>query len=430
MFRKILFWFHLCSAILAGVVILIMSVTGVLLAYQRQITNHFDRSSLAPVTASAGSVPMAVEDILARLSYSTAQNPSAITFQSAPAQPYSIDLGRERTIFVDPYSGAILGEGSQRTRRFFRAVTDWHRRLAFNAESRATGQAITGAGNLIFLGIVSSGMYLWLPKKWTWSNVRAIMLFRGGLRGKVRDFNWHNVFGFWCCIPLFVIVLTAVVMSYSWANNALYLITRTEPPVPERARETAAAGRPDRPSDRGTREGGARSEAQASFSGLNAALEAAKAKEPAWQQITMRLGNENPKNVAFSILTGPEGMPNRRAQMVVARDSGEVLRWEPFATNSAGRRLRIWFRFLHTGEAGGIIGQTIAALATGGAVFLFYTGFALAIRRLLRWMDRRRSQAIAGVEGARVVVGLPLEQWSQRVHVSGEVPNNIEKWRK
>ena len=36
-FRKVLFWCHLATGVSAGVVILIMSVTGGLLAYEKQI---------------------------------------------------------------------------------------------------------------------------------------------------------------------------------------------------------------------------------------------------------------------------------------------------------------------------------------------------------------------------------------------------------
>ena len=42
-FRKLVFWIHLAIGCLAGAIILIMSATGVLLMYQRQVTNWFDR---------------------------------------------------------------------------------------------------------------------------------------------------------------------------------------------------------------------------------------------------------------------------------------------------------------------------------------------------------------------------------------------------
>jgi uncharacterized iron-regulated membrane protein len=42
LFRTVLFWCHLSVGVLGGVVVLVMSVTGVLLTYQRQITAWAD----------------------------------------------------------------------------------------------------------------------------------------------------------------------------------------------------------------------------------------------------------------------------------------------------------------------------------------------------------------------------------------------------
>ena len=42
--RKIIFWLHLCAGVFAGIVVLIMSITGVALTYQKQMTEWADRS--------------------------------------------------------------------------------------------------------------------------------------------------------------------------------------------------------------------------------------------------------------------------------------------------------------------------------------------------------------------------------------------------
>jgi uncharacterized iron-regulated membrane protein len=63
--------------------------------------------------------------------------------------------------------------------------------------------------------------------------------------------------------------------------------------------------------------------------------------------------------------------------------TGSVTRWEPFDTQSLGRRLRSWTRFTHTGEYYGLVGQTVAGVVSAGAVVLVYTGLALALRRFL-----------------------------------------------
>jgi hypothetical protein len=46
----------------------------------------------------------------------------------------------------------------------------------------------------------------------------------------------------------------------------------------------------------------------------------------------------------------------------------------------------------------GIPGQTIAGLATGGAVVLVWTGIALALRRFRAWIGRRATREDDTVE--------------------------------
>lgn len=66
--------------------------------------------------------------------------------------------------------------------------------------------------------------------------MKPSLVFNPQLRGKARDWNWHNVIGFWSSGVLVVLTLTAMVMSYQWANDLLYTLTGSEPPP--RASET------------------------------------------------------------------------------------------------------------------------------------------------------------------------------------------------
>src|SRR5262245_63336511 len=71
-------------------------------------------------------------------------------------------------------------------------------RDALRNGSRETARPITGACNLAFLGLALSGLFLWWPRTWSRPAVRAVTVFDPRLRGKPRDFNCHNVIGFWC----------------------------------------------------------------------------------------------------------------------------------------------------------------------------------------------------------------------------------------
>ena len=114
-------------------------------------------------------------------------------------------------------------------------MTSWHRYLAIERREPRHRQGITGAANLAFLFIVISGMYLWLPRLWTWIQFKNVLWFRARLAPKARDFNWHNVIGVWTAIPLAIVVAGAVPISYPWASNLVYRIAGDTPPPPPAA---------------------------------------------------------------------------------------------------------------------------------------------------------------------------------------------------
>jgi uncharacterized iron-regulated membrane protein len=392
MFRKILFWTHLLTGVIAGLVILIMSVTGVLLTYEKQIVAWADRrAASATSSGSAGATALDVETLLAAVhtnSGSVSGVPANVTLRSNATEPVTMNLGRE-TVLVDPTSGLVLAPQDAGVRAFFRSVTDWHRWLGVagqsNPDARANARMITGASNLMFLFLVVSGLYLWFPRKWRWPNVRAVLWFRGGLSAKARDFNWHNTAGFWCCVPLFFVVLSGAVISYPRASDLVYKAYGEQPP----------AGRNKGKEGKGKARGGPISTAN-----LNVLVAEAQRQSPAWKTIAFALPPADDAPVTFNIDEGTGGQPQKKSTLTLARDTGEVVRREAFTDQTPGRQTRNWMRFVHTGEYYGLLGQTIAGIASLAGALLVWTGFALAYRRFRAWIARDRSRPAESVRRA------------------------------
>ena len=378
--RSLFFWPHLAAGVAAGAVILIMSVTGVLLTYEKQMVAWADRG----VTASAGGrLALPAEELLARVQTATGCAATALTVSADAEAPARLTMG-SGTLLVDPYSGAVLGESAPRLRRFFRGVTDWHRWLAASGENRQAARAVTGWANVIFLFIILSGLYLWMPRRWTWQHVRPVALFRTGLSGKARDFNWHNTLGIWCAIPLFFIVVSVMPISFPWANALLFRAAGDVPPAPGGA--GPRAGAPAVPHDPARL-----------LAGMNEGLLEAANRMEGWRTITVRVPASPDAPLTFTVDGGTGGQPQYRGTYVVPRTEGAVARWEPFSSQSRGRRVRSLARFLHTGEVLGLPGQTVAGLASLGSVVLVWTGLALAWRRF--FTQKRAARAV--VEGDR-----------------------------
>jgi uncharacterized iron-regulated membrane protein len=389
-FRSVIFWMHLIAGVAAGVVVLIMSITGVALTYEKQMLEWADRQAWsAPSPVDARHLPP--ETLLAKVAEAQpGAAPTGVTLRANPAAPATVTFEGNKSLLVDPYTGAIIGEPPTGLRDFFRTMTVWHRYLALEGASRATGKAVTGAANLAFLFIVLSGIYLWLPRVWTWIQFKNVLWFRGGLPGKARDFNWHNVIGVWSAIPLAVVVAGAVPISYPWASNLVYRLVGEAPPA---APQGARPGGPPRAEGAGGRRPSSEPEAGprvVPVEGLNAAYARAQAQVPAWRTIGVRLAAGPQSPFVFTVDEGYGGQPQKRDTLTVSR-SAEIEKSEKFADLSAGRRLRSWLRFAHTGEIYGLTGQTIAGIVSAGGVVLVYTGIALALRRFTSWIRRRRT---------------------------------------
>jgi uncharacterized iron-regulated membrane protein/flavodoxin len=370
--HNIIFWSHLLAGVIAGVVIFIMSATGVILMYEHQLVEYAERD-MREVVPNDGAQRMSLDKLVAN---AHAQNPDArptgVVLRNEPTASVAVGFGRAGATYVNPFTGAVLGKGSK-LHDWFHDVIAWHRWLGMEGEGRATGRAINGACNLAFLWLAVTGVYLWWPRTWDWRGLKTSLLFNPRLSGKARDWNWHNVIGFWSSSVLVVLTVSAAVMSYPWANDLLYTLTGSEPPP--RSQGTVEAGPATRRS--------VREEPQARRPGASFDILLARAQQqmPDWATIMIRLPARADAPVIVSIQEAQPPHPFARSQLTLDRATGEVLKWEPYSSSSPGRKLRTYFRGLHTGEALGFIGQTIAGLASLGACFLVWTGFAMAWRR-------------------------------------------------
>ena len=299
--------------------------------------------------------------------------PTGITIGSAP-NATAVLATRDGNRHLDAYTGRVLGESATGVRQFMSSVRAWHRWLAVEGDGRPIARAITGWSNVLFLFIVVSGAYLWLPRKWSWRQIRSVALFNGTLSGKARDFNWHNVIGIWSVVPLFIVVISAVPISFPWGSALVYRAVGEQPPAP--------AGR-----------GGGRGQAEAgppSVAGIDALWARAERQVPGWRTINLRLSTSDRAPAVFAIDRGDGGQPHLRSTLTLDRRTGEVVSYEDFSSLTLGRRIRNTMRFAHTGEVLGLAGQTIAGVATFGSLVLAWTGIALAWRRFRTWTRRRR----------------------------------------
>lgn len=385
LFRKVLFWMHLSAGLFAAIVVVIMSVTGVLLTYELQL-QQWEAGGTVAAPASPETQRLPLEALIVAAGSGRMEPPSTIAVSSDPLQAVTLSWGREATVMVNPYTGEVLPEQPTTIRDGLSTLRTWHRWLGQEGESRDFGKSITGVCNMAFLFIVVSGIYLWMPRKWSLNNVKAVALFKSGLAGKARDFNWHNVIGVWSMIPLFFIVFSGAVISYPWVSDLVYTAFGEEAP-------TRSGPGPGGPPRGGGGPPGEKEEAPepATLEDFNLTAFLASANETAagWRTVRISLPQSAQEPVTMAVDRGSGRQPHLQSTLTLDGKTGKVLKTATFSDQTPGAQARRLLRFAHTGEVGGVFGQTLAGLVSAGAVVLAYTGIALTWRRFRAWRVRR-----------------------------------------
>jgi uncharacterized iron-regulated membrane protein len=387
--RKTLFWLHMGVGLAAGAFLASMAASGILMAFTPQILAFSEREA-----SRAASADGPRQDLAPLLSAAApGARPASLTLYRDPAEASLVGLGEDGAIYVDPRSGRVIGSGSP-ARAFFESIEHWHRWLG----SREIGKPFTGAASLGLVFLSLSGLWLWRPRRGT--GLKAALSLRRGLRGRARDLNRHNAFGFWTSPLLLVIALTGTVMAYRWAGNLLFTLTGGQAPK-EAGGPRAGEAKPARKS--AGMDGKADRKAY-SPGNLHVSLDSlaawAGAQAPAWTALTLRAPRKPGSPWSGSLEEPGFAAFPRRSQFSVDGETGAVSGWQPFAEQPKGRKLRGWTTPLHTGRGFGWPGQALAALAAMALLSQVWTGGRMAWGRFYRR---------APIPPARVAAGTPQE---------------------
>lgn len=377
--RSIIFWLHLIVGMSLGVFILLMSVTGVLLTYERQMIRMAQN---AAISAPADAEPLSYQGLADAAIAAGGAPGHVMTVPNGRDGAVNVSAGRRNSFLMNPYTGERLDEAGQGTRAFFRRVMYIHRWLAFTGGRNAVGAQINGVSNLLFTLLCLTGLYLWLPKLWRWAFLKPrVTVLARHPNAKARHFNWHHALGLWFAIPLVFITLTGAVFSYRWAGELVNWVFG------------GAQGQGGQQVEVVETEPAPLAGELVSLDTLVAQAQLQSGREGRRVQIVLPEPDAVTTRVAIDFGNGVE--PGSIHTYEVARDGQGVTRLNPRADMPMARKARIFIRFLHTGEVFGLIGQTLAGLASAVAVLLVYTGLCLGTSRLWRlYQTRRRKRAL------------------------------------
>jgi uncharacterized iron-regulated membrane protein len=218
-FKTIVRKLHLILGLSSGLIIVILGVTGCMLAFEVEIRSLTESYKNVEVPTGPWLPPSALKTIAdKKLSSGTAlgiEYPGA--GKAAIASWY--DSTNYEIVFMNPYSGEVLKHKNMND-DFFRIVLDGHYYLWLPEK---IGQPIAASATLIFLVMMISGMILWWPKNKAARRQRFSI--RWNAKWRRRNYDLHNVLGFYMTWVAIFLAITGLVFGFQWFARSVYWIS-------------------------------------------------------------------------------------------------------------------------------------------------------------------------------------------------------------
>lgn len=217
--KKIIGTIHLWLGLTSGLVVFVLAVTGCIYAFQSEIQNltqpyrfveQQDRSFRPPSELKAIAEGLLPEKHIHAVLYrETSQAAQVVFYNFEPDYYYYL-------VYLNPYSGEVLKVKDMET-DFFQFILQGHFYLWLPP---SIGQPVVATATLIFVIMLITGIILWWPKNTAVAKQRFAVKWNARWRRK--NYDLHNVFGFYVLSIALVLALTGLVWGFQWFAEAWY----------------------------------------------------------------------------------------------------------------------------------------------------------------------------------------------------------------
>ena len=146
-----------------------------------------------------------------------------------------------KQVLLNPYTGEVLKVKNMKE-DFFRIVLDGHFYLWLPPH---IGQPIVASATLIFLVMMITGLILWWPKNKAAANQRFRFKWKPTTKWKRKNYDLHNVLGFYMTWIAIFLSITGLVFGFQWFAKSVYWATsggKALPPHEHPVSDTLHAG--------------------------------------------------------------------------------------------------------------------------------------------------------------------------------------------
>lgn len=226
LFRRINDWLHLWLGLISGIVVVIISLTGCIYAFQREFSDLTQPYQHVKAEAKPYMLPSELKAIATEAAFGPkgdtgANRITGISYRKADRSAIASFMDKENgytSIYLNPYTGEVLKIKALK-HDFFRFILEGHFNLWL---PRPIGQPIVAISTLIFVILLITGLVMWWPKKWNKTNRQKSFAIKWGAGKKRINYDLHNVLGFYSMVFALVLGLTGLVWGFQWFSKSLY----------------------------------------------------------------------------------------------------------------------------------------------------------------------------------------------------------------
>jgi uncharacterized iron-regulated membrane protein len=367
--RRLVVQLHLWVGLTAGLVVSVVGVTGSLYVFAPEVTAAL-HADVWRVPADAPRLSDA--ELVRRVEAGTGARIESLQWPLRGRDVWWIKLfGRDAWVFADPRTGAVLAtDRSLPAVHFFAWVLEAHTSLTLGE----AGYLITGGASLLLaLALVSSGLFLWWPRRRA-AVRRAVTVRWRGATWRRRLYDLHNVGGAYAAAVMVVLALTGAYWSFPDASQRLVDAVTGSP------RDAAFPATPAE-EPRSAWSPGARPLSLAEVLAATDTLFPGHARRNLWMTadtagVLYLSWIRNPR-----VAAGGEYRP----MVWLDRYTGAPLRvYDPARAPLGTRVTNVWLPPVHYGEVGGLPTRVLAFAGGLAPAGLWVTG------ALMWWRRRRR----------------------------------------
>jgi uncharacterized iron-regulated membrane protein len=359
--RKAVFSLHRIIGLLIGLLLIVIGLTGSLLVFEAEISDWLIIRQFGQVVPSNQRL---APDILLDITKTTypSLKPVRLDFPDRSDQPFKIRMSSSRAddkiymdgtyeVFVNPYTGKVLGDQVERS-TYYRFLLNLHYRLL----AEDIGVKIAGTAGFLLLVLSISGLILWSG----WRKLISGFKIKWNAHPKRLNYDLHKVAGAVTAVFLIIVAATGAGWNfYEVTQPAIYALTST----------------PTRPEPQ--------SKPIAGQSSLRLTEILAKAENAFPNGTVTTIYLPDIPEGTFTIYKKVEGGSEYGNAIYLDQFSGAVLRIDDEKEAALGDRILNTFIPLHFGTFGGLTTRILYVFIGLSPLILFVTGFVM-------WWYRRK----------------------------------------